>query len=131
MLDPAGLAPTAVPRREILDALQVSDDPFVRVVLVPLDSPIADGPSLRAERNGHGGYHVGRRTLVSVNGGAAIPFERFCLDQNGLSKAEKRILLADLIACGTHSDPAAGLTVSVIPASDTAAIAAHRLRRMR
>lgn len=118
MLDPAGLAPTAVPRPEILKALQVNDDPFVRVVLVPLDAPPADGPGLRAERNTTGGYHVGRRTLVSVNGGPAIPFERFTLDRNGLSKAEKRILLADLIACGAHRDPAAGLTVSVIPAPE-------------
>lgn len=118
MLDPAGLAPTAVPRPEILDAVRVNDSPFVRVVLVPVDGPTADGPGLRAERNASGGYHVGRRTLVSVNGGPAIPFERFTLDRNGLSKAEKRSLLADLIACGTHRDPDAGLTVSVVAAPE-------------
>ncbi len=108
MLDPAGLAPTAVRALRPWTPCASNDDACVRVVLVPLDKPVADGPGLRAERNGHGATTSGVARWSPSTAARRSPSTVLPRSERPIEGRE-RILLADLIACGAHTDPAAGL----------------------
>lgn len=109
MLDFASDTPSACPHQSVLVALQGGS--AVRVTRIA-DSATA----FEAARNESGGFHVGRGTLVRVNGGQPMTWEKFATDNAALGRGELRAIYADLAGSGFHMDITATFTVAVVPA---------------
>lgn len=109
MLDFASDTPSACPPHSVLIAFQGGST--VRATRIA-DSALA----FEAERNENGGFHVGRGTLVRVNGGEPLTWEKFAADNAELGRGELRAIYADLTGAGFHMDVTATFTVAVVPA---------------
>lgn len=120
MLDFASDTPSACPPHSVLIALQGGGS--VRATRIA-DSAAA----FAAARNEDGGFHVGRGTLVRVNGGEPLTWETFASENAALGRDELRAIFAALSGSGFHMDASATFTVAVVPAPPAPAVTDARL----
>lgn len=112
--------PSACPPHSVLIALQ--DGATVRTTRVANSAA-----AFAAARNKDGGFHVGRGTLVRVNGGEPLTWEKFAADNAELGRGELRAIYADLTGAGFHMDASATFTVAVVPALPVPVVTEARL----
>lgn len=106
MLDHPSDTPAARPPKSFLIALTGAS--HIRTDAVGAEH------GLPAEANGSGGYHVGRATLVRVNGNPPLTWAKFVEAHAHLERVVLRDIFADLSARGSHAALGATLEIAVV-----------------